>query len=449
MNIHLIPPAPICTGTRYESNQWPEALACHAARTTFRPTAFDFGPLSFRRSGRNYRAGSSYALVTEGFSFNPVLTQRIAQRNDGYILIIDAHRVEMASDSASGLFYALKTLEELLRSGEGNVPALTIADWADLRLRSEYLDLRTVYPKFELLLEYIAELSRYKINTLVVEYEDKLPFRKLSFLRHPELAFTEEQHRKLLAVAEQNFIRIIPKQQSFGHLEYILKHPAYIGFRETPAAVGELCPHRQGSLEMMAGILEEIAALHPGSEYLHLGCDEVWSLGTCEDCRASGLTREASFIFFVNQLVDVACGLGKKPIIWHDMLMHASDEELSALDKRVIVAVWIYGGHRMKADARHILRKLRKAGLEVLGASAVRCWDDNGDQNYPVIPNRIQNILGWVQLSQSEQLDGIIHTNWACPFSLGSPYGLFETSRYPAFSLLTIAGMFMRIHALI
>ncbi|MEK3794655.1 family 20 glycosylhydrolase [Paenibacillus sp. FSL R7-0204] len=380
-----------------------------------------------------YDGSGVFSLVTEGTPLNPLLARRIEGRHDGYVLITDKGRIELYALSAPGLFYGLKTLEQLLQSGGGTVPALTVADWADLRLRSDYLDLRTVYPTYEHLLEYIAELADYKINTLIIEYEDKLPFRELAFLRHPELAFTEEEHRQLLRAAHDHFITVIPKQQSFGHLEYILKHPAYIGLREVPETVSELCPHRAGSFEMMAGILEEVAALHPHSRYLHLGCDEVWTLGTCQDCKRSGLTPEASFIRFVNQLAEKTLSLGKQPMIWHDMIMQATAEEIAALDKRVIVVVWIYGGHRMKADARQILHKLRDAGIQTLGASSVRCWDDNGDQNYPVIHNRIKNVQDWIQLARSEQLEGIIHTNWGCPFSLGSPYGLFETSRYPAF----------------
>ncbi|THF84470.1 family 20 glycosylhydrolase [Cohnella fermenti] len=378
-------------------------------------------------------ADGVYALILDGLELRPLTAERVAGRCDGYVLEVDADRLELYALSASGLFYGMKTLQMLLRGGGGSVPALSIADWADLPLRADYLDLRTVYPTYEHILAYVAEMADYKINTLVVEYEDKLPLRKHAFLRHPEYAFTDEQHIRFLEVAHNNFIQIIPKQQSFGHLEYILKYPAYIRLRETPASVAELCPHRPGSFEMMAGILEEVADLHPHSDYLHMGCDEVWSLGTCEDCRRSGMTREASFIQFVNRLAAKVSSLGKKPMIWHDMLMHATEEELNRLDRRLTVVVWIYGGHRMKRDAREMIRKLRRCGIAVLGASAVRCWDDNGDQNYPVIANRVRNIVDWTELAKTEQLPGIVNTNWGAPFSLGSPYGLFETSRYPAF----------------
>ncbi|WP_217595236.1 family 20 glycosylhydrolase [Cohnella sp. GbtcB17] len=374
----------------------------------------------------------TYALLSEGLPLRRAAVERLDGHHDGYVLHIGDGGLSLHAREATGLYYGLKTLLQLMRR-YAPLPAVEIADWADLPLRSDYLDLRTVYPAFPNLLKYIAEMSDYKLNTLVVEYEDKLPFGRHAFLRHPELAMTEAEHALLLRTCRDHYIEVIPKQQSFGHLEFILKHPAYIALRETPDSVGELCPHRPGAYEMMAGILEDVAALHPDSRYLHMGCDEVWSLGECPDCRASGMTREASFIAFVNRLAARVRELGKRPMIWHDMLMHASHEELSALDPEVTVVVWIYGGHRMKRDALDMIGKLRRAGLSVIGASSVRCWDDEGDQNYPVIRNRVANIMRWTELAEIEQLPGVIGTNWSAPFALGSPYGLFETSRYPAF----------------
>ncbi|GBF71831.1 hypothetical protein PA598K_00044 [Paenibacillus sp. 598K] len=376
-----------------------------------------------------------YALSAGGASLHPAHAERVRSRHDGYVLLTGGGQVELYACTAPGLYYGLKTLERLLATSAGaNVPALSIADWADVPMRSDYLDLRTLYPTFEHMLAYIAELADYKLNTLIIEYEDKLPFRgDLAYLRHPRLCLSEQQHRQLLETAQAHYISVIPKQQSFGHLEYILKHPANLGLRETPDTVGELCPHRPGAYELMAGILIEVAALHPDSTHLHIGCDEVWSLGTCDDCRRSGMSREAAFIAFVNLLARHVRSLGKRPMIWHDMLMHATPEELRTLDSEVIVVIWLYGGHQMKADARRMIGSLREAGVAVLGASAVRCWDDSGDQNYPVIHNRIANIEAWRELALTEQLDGVIATNWACPFALGSPYGLFETSRYPAY----------------
>ena len=115
------------------------------------------------------------------------------------------------------------------------------------------------------------------------------------------------------------------------------------------------------------------------------------------------------------------------------MLAHATAEELAQLDKRIVVVVWIYGGYAMPDDAAAIITRLRDAGLQTWGASSVRCWDDDGAQNYPLLHRRVRNIRAWVTLAEAHQLPAIINTNWSTPFGLGSPYGLFETSRYPAF----------------
>ena len=149
-------------------------------------------------------------------------------------------------------------------------PAVEITDWPELALRSDYLDMRGIYPKFENLLRYVEEMAAYKLNTLVIEYEDKLP-RARKDLCHPTDALTPEQHRRLLEVARENFIDIIPLQQSFGHLEYVLKLPEYQHLREIPEAPGEMCPLREGAYELAASLLEETARLHPDSRYLHLG----------------------------------------------------------------------------------------------------------------------------------------------------------------------------------
>ncbi|XID90536.1 family 20 glycosylhydrolase [Paenibacillaceae bacterium WGS1546] len=381
----------------------------------------------------------AYGLVSGTRQWDWDALERIAGKPDGYVLRIAEDGVEAYAETPEGLFYGLMTLEQCRRlaadgqlaAEAGAIPPMTIADWADVAVRSDYLDLRVIYPVFENILAYVAEMASYKVNTLVVEYEDKLPFRRLAALRHPVHAWTEEQHRLFLEAARRHFVQIIPKQQSFGHLEYVLRHPDYIRLRETPDSVGEICPHRPGAYEIVAALLEEVAAAHPDSRYLHMGCDEVWSLGACEACRQSGLTRERSFIRFVNRLAAKVCELGKTPLIWHDMLAHASPEEIAELDRRVVVVVWIYGGHRMRRDARELIRKFRGAGLAVWGASAVRCWDDSGDQNYPLIRQRLDNVRDWTELAGEERLPAIVNTNWAVPFALGSPYGLFETSRYP------------------
>lgn len=379
---------------------------------------------------KTYDGYAGYLLYSEGR--NPLsgdCPDVRQEKADAYTLSIDRDGFAIASASPAGLYYGLCTLKQLLSHQQ--IPSLLIEDWADTAMRSDYLDLRNIYPTFDRILYFIKELSCYKINTLVVEYEDKLPFPNLTFLRHPKDCFTQEEFARLLETAKHHYIEIIPLQQSFGHLEYVLKYPEYIHLRETKKSPGEMCPLRAGSLELSKSLLSEAASLHPESRYLHIGCDEVWSLGTSQECRESGKTRETIFIEFVNRLIDHVCALGKIPIIWHDMFAHAAKEELALLDKRVQVAIWLYMGSDMPVVAKAMMHKLDQEGISYLGCSAVRCWDRQVDQNYPVIDNRLLNLDLWREVAMEKSLVGLIHTNWASTFSFGRPYGLFETSRYP------------------
>lgn len=377
-----------------------------------------------------------FGLYSEG-SFRPDYTFR---RTEGYLLSILGEAVQIASDDAPGLYYGLQTLRQYFALPEH--PALEICDWPELSLRSDYLDMRGIFPKFENILRYVEEMSEYKLNTLVIEYEDKLPRSRKEFC-HPTQALTPEQHAQLLKTAHDHFIDIIPLQQSFGHLEYALKLPEYQYLRELPETPGEMCPLREGSYELAASLIEETARLHPDSRYLHLGCDEVWSLGQSPECRASGETRGCIAIQFINRLAEKVVSLGKIPVVWHDMLANVwkdgdmgeagNYDDLALINKNIVVAVWLYSPDRVNLVAPRLMEVLHAHGIKTLPCCAIRASDRCGMQNYPCIEQRLRNVDSWCELISKTRCDGMVNTNWCSTFSLGNPYGLFETTRYTAF----------------
>ncbi len=377
-----------------------------------------------------------FALFSDG-SFAPSYP---FARPEGYILTVREETVQLAAHDAAGLFYGMQTLRQWMEMPEH--PAVEICDWPDLSMRSDYLDMRGLFPKFENLLLYVEEMAAYKLNTLVIEYEDKLP-RSRKELCAPTDALTEEQLRQLLQVARDHFIDVIPLQQSFGHLEYALKLPEYIHLRETQNTPGEMCPLRDGAFELAASLIEETAAMHPDSRYLHLGCDEVWSLGQSPECKASGKSRGQIAIEFINRLAEKVIALGKTPVVWHDMLASvweggemggAQDyAALAAINKNIVVAIWLYSPELVNEVAPELMERLHALGIRTIPCSAVRASDMSGDQNYPRVEQRLRNIDAWCELIAQTRATGMINTNWCSTFSLGNPYGLFETSRYTAF----------------
>lgn len=378
-----------------------------------------------------------FGLYSQG-SFRP---EYPFARPEGYLLTFRKDAVQLASQDGPGLFYGLKTLGQWFEMPEH--PNLEICDWPDLALRSDYLDMRGIFPKFEKILQYVEEMAAYKLNTLVIEYEDKLPRSRKEFCAASDV-LTPEQHRQLLQTAYDNFIEVIPLQQTFGHLEYALKLPEYKHLREVDSAPGEMCPLREGSFALAASLMEETAKLHPQSRYLHLGCDEVWSLGQSRECRASGKTRQEISVEYINKLVQKAVELGKIPIIWHDMLVdlqpkpgdpgHIPEQTaLKRLDRRAVVALWLYYPEMVNRVAPEVLEQLGALGIRVIPCCAVRSSDNSAGQNYPCVEKRLRDIDAWCEVIEKSRCNGMINTNWCSTFALGNPYGLFETSRYTAF----------------
>lgn len=352
-------------------------------------------------------------------------------RLEGYRLEVSEGAAVIRALDAPGLYYGLQTLLQL-QSLCGDIPAVSITDWPDTALRVMNFDLRQTFSKPERLMEYLAEFSRCKTNAVLIEYEDKFPFRTHREFSHPQHALSREQLEALKLTAHDYFIEIIPLQQCFGHLEYVLRHDAWRYLRETEQSTGEICPSRPESYELITGLLEEMMDAHPESRYIHLGCDEVYSLCKCEQCKEQfGGVRERAFISFLNRLIGFTVSRGRQPVFWHDMLDKCPPEELAKLDPRSAVMIWIYNGRNIEAEVTSLTGKFRVLGIEVMGAPAVRSFDWAEHQNYPVLGNRTDNLLQWAETADKLDISCLVATNWTGPFSLGVPYGLFETTWYP------------------
>lgn len=356
---------------------------------------------------------------------------KVLQENEeGYLLILGREGIFLYALTVRGMFYGMRTMAQIF-AGQECVPCCRILDWPQVRMRSMHYDLRQTFPYPDNLLNYIREMADYKINTLVIEYEDKIPFCNYPELTDSQAALTEFQLDTIHQTAYRNFIEIIPLQQSFGHLEYLLKHDKYRHQREIPEAVGELCPCREESFTVVTGLLDEMINRHPLSPYIHIGCDEVWSLLSCPRCiEQYGQDRNKTFINYVNKLIGYVCEKGKIPVIWHDMMGQCNDDEVRLLDNRVVVMIWLYNGLDVEQQVTELTKRFRAAGVEVMGAPAVRCHDGDDLQNLPHWAKRIANIDQWVNAAVKLNFQCLVSTNWAASFSMGAPYGLFETTFY-------------------
>ena len=279
-------------------------------------------------------------VISIGKKFSKIPASYL-KKPESYVLDIGKEILIYGADPA-GVFYGVVTLIQMLEDGV-KIPKSRIEDFPAMEIRAEHWDLKGVMPKFSYLKERILELSKYKINTLLVEYEDKFKFDTHPLLAAP-IALSKKQVNELIKIADDNFIQIIPLVQSLGHAEYILKHKEYSYVAESEEKCQQVCASNPESFKLFKEFIEEISPLHP-SEYIHVGADETRQLGECPKCAEIVKKRGKLGLYFqrIKEVCDYIVSIGKSPMIWDDMLGRNFEKDLlKKLPKETIIVPWLY-----------------------------------------------------------------------------------------------------------
>ena len=116
----------------------------------------------------------------------------------------------------------------------------------------------------------------YSDDGIVWEYDDRIPWQ--SWPGTWRGGYTIQEQRRLMDACRKLELETVPLIQIQGHLEWLLKHERYSGWRENGVS-NELCPLHPEVLPRLKKWIDEITTLHPGSRFLHLGEDETWYMG--------------------------------------------------------------------------------------------------------------------------------------------------------------------------
>ena len=136
---------------------------------------------------------------------------------------------------------------------------------------------------------------------------------------------------------------MIPLVQTFGHLQFVLKHPQFEHMRDHPTEGDSICPCHPQAVNLIKSMLDQVIEAHQQISplrYLHLGADEVWHLGTCSSCAETNLSREDLYKNFVIPLLQHVRDKSIVPLMWDDMMREWPEEELQSVD--ALPVVWEY-----------------------------------------------------------------------------------------------------------
>jgi hexosaminidase len=271
-----------------------------------------------------------------------------------------------------------------------------------------HLDLRIQVMTVTALKNLASNLRRQGFNTLIVEWERTFPFE-----RHPlitgQYAYTKEEVASFIRHSDSLGLDVIPLQQSFGHVEYILRHQRYKSLREDQHDFSQVCPlQASGDSILFKELFEELVAVH-SSPYIHIGGDETYLLGHDDKCSAKAASEGKSKLYtdYVKMVCSIVKKLGKRPILWADIALKYP-EMIRTLPKETILVDWNYGWD-LNRFGDH--KPLLESGLEVWGAPSIRSWPDN--YYLTSWDKHFGNISDFVPLSQKLGYKGIVLTSWS------------------------------------
>ncbi len=275
-------------------------------------------------------------------------------------------------------------------------------------VRGFHVDLRIQVMTMDALMALADELAGFGINTLVMEWEASYPYLNNATISN-ELAYSREEIASFIDYCEERGIDVIPLQQCFGHVEYILRHDRYSALREDRKDISQLCPlEEEADSLLFADLFADLASMHK-SEYIHIGGDETYLLGHCPDCSLKAATEGKSklFVDYMKMMCDIIISLGKKPVMWADIMLKYPEAVAEMPDETIFID-WNYG---WKTNYFGDITALQEQGLEFWGSPSIRshpdnayvtCWEKHFDNQRDFIP-----------YARKAGYTGVVMTSWS------------------------------------
>jgi hexosaminidase len=284
-------------------------------------------------------------------------------------------------------------------------------------IRGFHLDLRIQVMKMQALKNFALNLSKQGINTLVMEWEATYPFLEDPLIPN-RFAYSRHEVKDFINYCQTLKIDVIPLQQSFGHVEYILRNYKYAQLREDDKDFSQVCPSEPDkNRELFTRLFKDMAAMHPSS-YFHIGGDETHLLGHCEKCKKRAAEIGISRLYFdhIKMLCDIVVSLGKRPVVWADIALKYP-EYIHLLPAETIFVDWNYGWAMDRFGAHE---QLVKSGYEIWGAPSIRSSPDN----YFLTrwQYHFNNIRDFIPVCKNFGYKGIVMTSWSTSGVYSSTY---------------------------
>ena len=259
--------------------------------------------------------------------------------DEGYRMEIDAETgISLSANTETGLFWASRTLLQMLQQGAGSVPCGKALDIPRYKVRGFLLDVGRLPIPMDFIKDVVRYMAWYKMNDLHIHLNDNFifheqyvdagenPFIKSysafrlesnaqgadgTRLTADDLYYTKQEFRELIDMARQHGINIVPEFDTPAHaLSFTRLRPELIYKSRNKRACEMLDASNPETLKFVEGIFDEYLlpqngqkAVFDGCGVMHVGADEFH--GDAEHYRA-----------YADGLLKMVQSKGYTPRIW-------------------------------------------------------------------------------------------------------------------------------------
>ena len=298
----------------------------------------------------------------------------VAPKAEGYRLTVTNKGISIVAHDASGAFYGIQTLLQLLpaevhsalrhKNTEWAVAPVVVEDAPNQPWRGMMLDVARYFYDKDFVKKYIDMMAMYKLNKLQFHFIDDSGWR-LEIKKYPRLTevgawagtdthrlggfYTQEDVKEMVAYAAVRGVEIIPEIEFPAHmLSAVVAYPwlSCTGLQhEVPTqhfiSRDLLCVGKETSIQFLRDVLDETVQLFP-SKYINIGGDEArydrWE--KCPKCqevmKREGLKKANELQgYLTNVVADMMKEKGKTVMGWQEIIMRGK------INTPVVSVVWL------------------------------------------------------------------------------------------------------------
>ena len=287
-------------------------------------------------AGRGHAQGHVITLAIQPGAVQMGPTEdknRTTLEQEAYKLELGSNGIHIIGNSATGLFYGVETLVQLVKSSGDKLwlPAGAITDWPDLENRFIYWDDKGHLDRIDVLKQTIRQSAFYKINGILFKINGHFQFQSAPAVVEP-YALSPEQFQDLTNYGLHYHVQLIPYLDGPAHIAWILKHPEYQSLRAFPESNYEMCTTNPDSYKLYDGLAQDLMNANKGVKYFLLSTDEPYFIGMADNdqChevqRAKELGSNGKLLAeFITKTADYLHGHGRTVLFWGEHPLQPGD----------------------------------------------------------------------------------------------------------------------------